>query len=157
MSTIAASTATPLRLGEARDGTDYVTGHQQFQAEEDGPAQLLAKTPVDITLAPGEPDGAGRETDRRVGHDDHNPRGRSGPKVLGGVSTTAWPDKGSGRPGRCRPRAGTAPQEALGGAEPSEAKGIGNPDLLAANQSGHGGQRPAPPAPAGVPSGRAPR
>ena len=32
MSTIAASTATPLRLGEARDGTDYVTGHQQFQA-----------------------------------------------------------------------------------------------------------------------------
>ena len=64
MSTIAASTATPVGLG---DGTDNVTGHQQFQAEEDGPAQLLAKTPVDITLAPGEPDGAGHETDLCAG------------------------------------------------------------------------------------------
>src|SRR5215471_18301593 len=49
-----------------RDGTDNVTGHQQFQAEQDGPAQLLAETPVDITIAPGEPDSAGHETDRRA-------------------------------------------------------------------------------------------
>jgi len=40
MSTIAASTATPVRFG---DVTDNVTGHQQFQAEQAGPAQLLAK------------------------------------------------------------------------------------------------------------------
>ena len=76
MRTIAASTATLVRPGG--DGADDVTGHEQLQAEQDGPAQLLAETPVDITLAPGEPDDAGHERDRCAGHDDHDPRGIDG-------------------------------------------------------------------------------
>ena len=55
MRTIAASMATPVRPGRGGDGTDDVAGHEQFQAEQDGLAQLLAKAPVDVTLVPGEP------------------------------------------------------------------------------------------------------
>ena len=78
MRTIAASMATPVRPGRGGDGTDDVAGHEQFQAEQDGLAQLLAETPVDITLAPGAPDGGDHERDRRAGYDDHDPRGING-------------------------------------------------------------------------------
>src|SRR5215468_1075983 len=37
------------------------------------PGSAAGETPVDITLAPGERDGAGHETDRRASQDDHNP------------------------------------------------------------------------------------
>jgi len=52
MSTIAASTATPVRRGEAAGRRRYGRRRrpQRFQAEQDGPAQLLTKPPVDITL-----------------------------------------------------------------------------------------------------------
>src|SRR5262249_60046697 len=36
-------------------------------------AQLLPETPVDIILAPGEPDGGDHERDRSAGYDDHDP------------------------------------------------------------------------------------
>ena len=52
MSTIVASTATPVRRGEAAGRRRYGRRRrpQRFQAEQDGPAQLLTKPPVDITL-----------------------------------------------------------------------------------------------------------
>jgi hypothetical protein len=52
MSTIAASTATPVRRGEVAGRRRYGRRHrpQPFQAEQDGPAQLLTKPPLDITL-----------------------------------------------------------------------------------------------------------
>src|SRR5262249_58164106 len=39
--------------GRGGDGTDDIAGHEQLQAEQNRLAQLLAETPVNISLVPG--------------------------------------------------------------------------------------------------------
>jgi hypothetical protein len=73
MRTIAASTATLVRLGEAATVRTMSPGHEQLQSEQDGLGQLLAEAPADITVAPGEPDGAGHERDRCAGRGYYDP------------------------------------------------------------------------------------
>src|SRR5215469_2678097 len=68
--------------GRGGYGTDDVAGHEQLQAKQDGLAKALAETPVDVALAPGQPDGADDGRHYRAYHDDRNPGGIDGHPCL---------------------------------------------------------------------------
>src|SRR5215467_2443982 len=56
--------------GLGGDGADDVGGHQQFQAEQDGLAELLAEAAVIVGLMPAEPDRGRADRDDAAQDDD---------------------------------------------------------------------------------------
>src|SRR5215469_11431365 len=61
--------------GLGGDGADDVGGHQQFQAEQDGLAELLAEAAVIVGLVPAEPDRGRADRDDAAQDDDGHPGG----------------------------------------------------------------------------------
>src|SRR5215469_8732130 len=61
--------------GFSGDGADDVPNHQQLQAEQDRPAELLAEAAVNLALVTAEPDGGSTGADHHADDDDSDPGG----------------------------------------------------------------------------------
>ena len=73
MTTIPPSIATLRRLGWAATVRSEVAGHQQFQSQQDGLAEIGDKPAVDVGLAMGEPNEGDAERDHCSDDDDDDP------------------------------------------------------------------------------------